>query len=74
MKKHTPSHFIDHLTIKSLLHAEGFYDKKNKELREKAVEHINPTSEGCSIIAVLIATVAFAFAYTIPEALFSNAI
>ncbi|KAF3955939.1 hypothetical protein CMV_018899 [Castanea mollissima] len=49
------------------LTAEGLFDKTNKELRQKAIEWIKRTAEGCSLMAVLIATVAFAAAYTIPK-------
>lgn len=39
----------------------------NKEpLREKSQEWLKRTAENCSIVAVLIATVAFAAAYTVP--------
>lgn len=46
--------------------AEGLFASTNKELRDSAREWLKHTSEGCSIVAVLIATVAFAAAYTIP--------
>ena len=65
VKKITPPHFIDHRNDQKLT-AVGLFDSSNQELRQKAVEWIKRTSEGCSIIAVLIATVAFAAAYTIP--------
>nr|POE67634.1 ankyrin repeat-containing protein itn1 [Quercus suber] len=65
VKKVTPSHFIAHRNNQRLT-AEGLFEKTSKVLRQKAVEWIKRTSEGCSIMAVLIATVAFAAAYTVP--------
>ena len=65
VKEVTPSHFFDHRNNQKLT-AEGLFDKTNKELRQKAIEWIKRTAEGCSLVAVLIATVAFAAAYTIP--------
>ena len=65
VKKVTPPHFIDHRNNEKLT-AVGLFDSSNQELRQNAVEWIKRTSEGCSIIAVLIATVAFAAAYTVP--------
>ena len=65
VKEVTPSHYFDHRNNQKLT-AEGLFDKTNKELRQKAIEWIKRTAEGCSLVAVLIATVAFAAAYTIP--------
>ncbi|XP_065626108.1 protein ACCELERATED CELL DEATH 6 [Quercus suber] len=65
VKEITPSHFVDHRNNQKLT-AEGLFDKTNKELRKKAMEWIKRTAEGCSLVAILIATVAFAAAYTIP--------
>nr|POE57917.1 hypothetical protein CFP56_63138 [Quercus suber] len=65
VKEVTPSHFFDHRNNQKLT-AEGLFDKTNKELQQKAIEWIKRTAEGFSLVAVLIATVAFAAAYTIP--------
>ena len=46
--------------------AESLFARTNEALRTKAIEWLRHTSEGCSVLAVLIATVAFAAAYTIP--------
>ncbi|KAH7860377.1 hypothetical protein Vadar_012742 [Vaccinium darrowii] len=46
--------------------AQQLFEEMNEPLREKANEWIKRTAENCSIVAVLIATVAFAAAYTIP--------
>ena len=65
VKSVTPTHFFDHRNNQKLT-AEGLFNETNKELREKGIEWIKRTAEGCSVVAVLIATVAFAAAYTIP--------
>ena len=46
--------------------AEQMFLEKNKQLRVDAKEWMKRTAENCSIVAVLIATVAFAAAYTVP--------
>ncbi|KAK9268081.1 hypothetical protein L1049_010520 [Liquidambar formosana] len=65
VKKITPSHLVNHKNHKRQI-AEGLFTIANNELRHSAKEWLKRTSEGCSIVAVLIATVAFAAAYTIP--------
>ncbi|XP_030969542.1 uncharacterized protein LOC115989803 isoform X2 [Quercus lobata] len=65
VKSVTKAHFIDHRN-KEKLTAEGLFAKSNTELRNAARDWLKHTAEGCSIVAVLIATVAFAAAYTIP--------
>ena len=65
VKKVTPPDFIDHRN-NQILTAVGLFDSSNQELRQKAIEWMKRTSEGCSIVAVLNATVAFAAAYTTP--------
>ncbi|KAG5545368.1 hypothetical protein RHGRI_017743 [Rhododendron griersonianum] len=42
------------------------FEEENEPLRKKAKEWLQRTAEHCSLVAVLIATVAFAAAYTIP--------
>ncbi|KAG7959492.1 hypothetical protein I3843_10G072800 [Carya illinoinensis] len=61
----TKAQFIDHRNNMNET-AEGLFASTNKDLRNSAGEWLKRTSEGCSIVAVLIATVAFAAAYTIP--------
>ncbi|XP_041028343.1 protein ACCELERATED CELL DEATH 6-like [Juglans microcarpa x Juglans regia] len=61
----TKAHFIDHRNNMNET-AEGLFASANGDLRNSAREWLKHTSEGCSIVAVLIATVAFAAAYTIP--------
>jgi hypothetical protein len=65
VKEVLPPHLIDHRNIMNQT-AEGLFAATNKELRKASVEWLKRTSEGCSIVAVLIATVAFAAAYTVP--------
>ncbi|KAI5590371.1 hypothetical protein BDE02_04G002700 [Populus trichocarpa] len=65
VEKFTPSHFLNHESTKKLT-AEGFFVAANSELRNLAKEWLKTTAEGCSVVAVLIATVAFAAAYTAP--------
>lgn len=61
----TPPHFLNHQNNERLT-AEGFFNTANSELRSLAKEWLKTTAEGCSVVAVLIATVAFAAAYTVP--------
>ncbi|KAF5474877.1 hypothetical protein F2P56_006731 [Juglans regia] len=61
----TPPHFLEHRNDMKLT-AEQFFCKENNELRTSATEWLKRTSEGCTVVAVLIATVAFAAAYTVP--------
>lgn len=46
--------------------AQKLFEEENEPLRKKAKEWLQRTAEHCSLVAVLIATVAFAAAYTIP--------
>ncbi|KAL7213609.1 hypothetical protein ACSBR2_016189 [Camellia fascicularis] len=45
---------------------DNLFAESNIELRKEAKEWLKRTSENCSIVAVLISTVAFAAAYTVP--------
>lgn len=65
VKEVLPPHLIDHRNNEKQT-AEGFFATTHKALRETSVEWLKRTSEGCSVVAVLIATVAFAAAYTVP--------
>lgn len=51
---------------KDLETADQLFAAKKEQLRENAQEWMKRTAENCSLIAVLIATVAFAAAYTVP--------
>ncbi|PSS10390.1 Ankyrin repeat-containing protein [Actinidia chinensis var. chinensis] len=46
--------------------AEELFETNNTKLRDNAKEWLKRTAENCSIVSVLIATVAFAAAYTVP--------
>ncbi|KAH9700633.1 ANK REP REGION domain-containing protein [Citrus sinensis] len=58
-------HFVYHRNNLGLT-AEGLFAAANNELRGSSKEWLIHTAEGCSVVAVLIATVAFAAAYTVP--------
>ncbi|KAL8088168.1 uncharacterized protein LOC141696718 [Apium graveolens] len=56
-----------HKTLnKNLQTADQLFAAKKEPLRDAAQEWMKRTAENCSIVAVLIATVAFAAAYTVP--------
>ncbi|XP_031285132.1 protein ACCELERATED CELL DEATH 6-like [Pistacia vera] len=61
----TISHFMNHRNDSGLT-AEGLFAAANNELRVTSKEWLKHTAEGCSVVSVLIATVAFAAAYTVP--------
>ncbi|KAL7244285.1 hypothetical protein ACSBR1_016510 [Camellia fascicularis] len=65
VKKISTAHFIEHLNNDGLT-AEKLFAKNNAKLRTEAKEWLKRTAENCSIVAVLIATDAFAAAYTVP--------
>nr|XP_017238219.1 PREDICTED: uncharacterized protein LOC108211199 isoform X1 [Daucus carota subsp. sativus] len=56
-----------HKTLnKDLETADQLFSAKKEPIRQEAQEWMKRTAENCSIVAVLIATVAFAAAYTVP--------
>ncbi|XP_031247329.1 uncharacterized protein LOC116105049 [Pistacia vera] len=57
--------FLDHQNNMGLT-AEALFAAANKDLRISSKEWLKHTAKGCSVVAVLIATVAFAAAYTVP--------
>ncbi|KAI8000051.1 Ankyrin repeat-containing protein ITN1 [Camellia lanceoleosa] len=59
------AHFTKHFNNKGQT-AEKLFAANNAPLQTDAKEWLKRTSENCSIVAVLIATVAFAAAYTVP--------
>ncbi|KAA8520148.1 hypothetical protein F0562_014404 [Nyssa sinensis] len=65
VEKMLTTHFIKHLNLKGET-AQELFAKHNAELRKEAKKWLKSTAENCSIVAVLIATVAFTSAYTIP--------
>lgn len=58
-------HFVNHRNNLGLT-AEELFAAANNELRVSSKEWLIHTAEGCWVVAVLIATVAFAAAYTVP--------
>ena len=65
VKKISETHFTKHYNSEGLT-AENLFATNNAQHRIEAKEWMKGTSENCSIVAVLIATVAFAAAYTVP--------
>ncbi|KAI3718671.1 hypothetical protein L6452_19550 [Arctium lappa] len=65
VKNISKTHFTKHYNSKGQT-AEKLFAINNDQRRTDAKEWMKGTSENCSIVAVLIATVAFAAAYTVP--------
>ncbi|XP_028068462.1 ankyrin repeat-containing protein ITN1-like [Camellia sinensis] len=65
VKKISTIHFTRHFNKKGQT-ADTVFAENNIEHRTEAKEWLKRTSENCSIVAVLISTVAFAAAYTVP--------
>ncbi|XP_021738880.1 uncharacterized protein LOC110705347 [Chenopodium quinoa] len=65
LEGHCPNYLINHRN-KDNLTARELFAKKNADLREKAKEFLKQTAEHCTVVTILIATVAFAAAYTVP--------
>lgn len=65
VKKISATHFTKHYNAQGLT-AEKLFAINNAQHRIDAKEWMKGTAENCSIVAVLIATVAFAAAYTVP--------
>ncbi|KAL6281980.1 hypothetical protein ACE6H2_012909 [Prunus campanulata] len=65
VKKIAPRHYIMHHNKEGQTAEELFNDQHNK-LLESAQQWIKDTAASCSTVAVLVATVVFAAAYTIP--------
>ena len=60
-----PSHYAMNHNVKDET-AQDFFAKPHDNLLREAQNWLKRTSESCSVIAVLIATVAFTAAYTVP--------
>ncbi|KAF7141804.1 hypothetical protein RHSIM_Rhsim06G0147700 [Rhododendron simsii] len=60
-----PSHLLNTINMDKKT-AQQLFDAENQELHVKAIEWLKRTAENSSLVAILIATVAFAAAYTIP--------
>ncbi|KAI7999315.1 Ankyrin repeat-containing protein ITN1 [Camellia lanceoleosa] len=65
VKKISTIHFTRHLNKKGQT-ADRLFAENNIKHRTEAKEWLKRTSENCSIVTVLISTVAFAAAYTVP--------
>ncbi|KAK9267468.1 hypothetical protein L1049_009894 [Liquidambar formosana] len=65
VKDVTLAHFIDHHNNMKQT-ADWLFSSSNDQLRHLAKDWLKRSSEGCSIVAVLIATVAYAAPYTVP--------
>ncbi|XP_042757038.1 protein ACCELERATED CELL DEATH 6 isoform X2 [Lactuca sativa] len=65
VKKISATHFTKHYNAQGVT-AEKLFAINNAQHRMDAKEWMKGTAENCSIVAVLIATVAFAAAYTVP--------
>ena len=65
VQKIIPTHYVMHHDKKGMTPHELF-ETEHAELLEKAQKWIKETSQSCSAVAVLVATVVFAAAYTIP--------
>ncbi|KAK4259061.1 hypothetical protein QN277_005435 [Acacia crassicarpa] len=65
VEKEVPSHLHLHCDNRALT-AKDVLEIEHHDMLEKAREWIKQTAESCSTVAVLVATVVFAAAYTIP--------
>ncbi|XP_048320444.1 uncharacterized protein LOC107434982 isoform X1 [Ziziphus jujuba] len=65
VRKLIPSHYVMNHS-KGGQTAPDFFEKSHAYLLQEAQNWLKRTSESCSVIAVLIATVAFTVAYTVP--------
>ena len=66
VQKLVPPHFIKNRNVKGQT-AEELFTIQHKKLVEDGQEWLMRTAKACTIVAVLIATVAFTCAYTIPS-------
>ncbi|XP_057524669.1 uncharacterized protein LOC130804300 isoform X1 [Amaranthus tricolor] len=65
LKKLCPSCLVNHRN-NQMLTADELFALNNETLRTEAKEWLKRTAEHCTVVIVLVATVAFAAAYTIP--------
>lgn len=65
MRKIVPPHYLMHCDKEGLT-AEDVLEMEHKEMHKEAKGWIKETAQSCSTVAVLVATVVFAAAYTIP--------
>lgn len=65
VKKIIPPHFVMHCGEDNLT-AKELFEIEHAQMHEEAQNWIKETAQSCSAVAVLVATVVFAAAYTIP--------
>ncbi|KAL6269221.1 hypothetical protein ACE6H2_026132 [Prunus campanulata] len=73
VEKIMPPHFIMHHNHKGLT-AEELFNSEHAKLLQSAQEWMKGTAQSCSTVAALVATVAYAAAYTAPGGYDSNGI
>ncbi|KAJ8760470.1 hypothetical protein K2173_015137 [Erythroxylum novogranatense] len=61
-----PSHYIMHSDIVYFKSPKELFEEKHKDLLQEAQKWTKETSQSCSAVAVLVATVVFAAVYTVP--------
>ncbi|XP_031262085.1 ankyrin repeat-containing protein NPR4-like [Pistacia vera] len=66
VEKMTPPHFLMSRDSEYKKTSKEVFDMKHHELLEEAQKWIKETSQSCSAVSVLVATVVFAAAYTVP--------
>ncbi|MBA0870339.1 hypothetical protein Goshw_011122 [Gossypium schwendimanii] len=71
IKNHMPSHFIMHLNKRDTT-ADKLFKDNHLDLLKTAQEWVKTTSQSCSTVAILVATVVFTAAYTAPGGFLQN--
>ncbi|KAK5791979.1 Espin [Gossypium arboreum] len=71
VKTQMPSHFIMHLNKKETT-ADDLFKDNHRDLLKTAQEWAKNTSQSCSTVAILVATVVFTAAYTAPGGFLQN--
>ncbi|GMI77499.1 hypothetical protein like AT3G18670 [Hibiscus trionum] len=71
VKAQMPSHFIMHINQKNNSADQLFKDKHREQLKA-AQDWVKNTSQSCSTVAILVATVVFTAAYTAPGGFLQN--
>ncbi|KAA3478764.1 ankyrin repeat-containing protein [Gossypium australe] len=71
VKNQMPSHFIMHLNKKETT-ADNLFKDNHRDLLKTAQEWVKNTSQSCSTVAILVATVVFTAAYTAPGGFLQN--
>ncbi|MED6134967.1 hypothetical protein PIB30_041939 [Stylosanthes scabra] len=66
IEKRLPYHYTIHCNKEDNKTAKQLFEEKHNELLREARDWIKETAQSCSAVAVLVATVVFAAAYTVP--------